>query len=198
MNASSPSGQALNPAVSAGPDVWTGPPVHRNLPAASLVAQAISRGEGRLSVSGAVIVRTGTHTGRSVADKFIVDEQQTTGDIWWGRLNQRLAPERFNILKERVQAYLQGQELFEQDLYVSSDPARRLRVKLISTGAWQALFARNLFIHPSPEELADFKPDFVILHAPHFQARPEIDGVRSSTAIVLSFAQRMIVITGTE
>ena len=117
-------------------------------------------------------MRTGTHTGRSVQDKFIVDEPETTGDIWWGKVNQRLAPEKFTILKGRVQAYLQGQELFVQDLYAGADPARRIRVRLVTTGAWQALFARNMFIRPPREELHDFKPDYVILHAPHFHAQP--------------------------
>ena len=65
-------------------------------------------------------------------------------------------------------------------------------------GAWQTLFARNMFIRPKPEELADFQPDYVILHAPHFQTDPAIDGVRSGTTVALSFEQRVIVIAGTE
>ncbi len=97
-----------------------------------------------------------------------------------------------------MQAYLQGQELFTQDLYAGADPAHRVRVRLVTTGAWQALFARNIFIRPKPEELADFQPDYVILHAPHFQTDPAIDGVRSGTSIALSFEQRVIVIAGTE
>ncbi len=181
-----------------GTGVLAGRPVWRNLPAAALMQQAIQRGEGTFSIDGALIVRTGTRTGRSVEDKFIVDEPETTGDIWWGKINQKLTPEKFTILKGRVQAYLQGQELFVQDLYVSSDPARRVRVRLVSTGAWQALFARNIFIHPSRDELHDFRPDYVILHAPHFHAQPEIDGVHSATSITLSFAQKMIVIAGTQ
>ncbi len=172
--------------------------VHANLAAPALVAEALRRNEGRLSVDGALVVQTGQHTGRSARDKFIVDEPSVTDEIWWGKVNNRLAPERFTILKARVQAYLQGQELFTQDLYAGSDPAHRLRVRLVSTGAWQTLFARNIFIRPMPEELADFQPDYIILHAPHFQADPAIDGVRSGTAVVLSFEQRVIIIAGTE
>ena len=88
----------------------------------------------------------------------------------------------------RVQAYLQGQELFTQDLYAGADPARRVRVRLVTTGAWHALFARNMFIRPPEAELAGFEPDYVILHAPDFHADPDLDGVRSGTAIALSFA----------
>ena len=172
--------------------------VHANLAAAQLVAHAIRRGEGRLSADGALIVRTGVHTGRSVADKFVADEPESTADVWWGKVNQRLPADKFAALSHRVQAYLQGQELFTQDLYAGADPARRVRVRLVSSSAWHALFARNMFIRPPASELPQFVPDYVILHAPHFQADPAIDGVRGSTAIALSFKTRRIVICGTE
>ena len=97
-----------------------------------------------------------------------------------------------------MQAYLQGQELFIQDLYAGADPAHRVRVRLVTTTAWHALFARNMFIRPPAEDMDGFEPDYVILHAPYFQADPDIDGVRTSTAIALSFDQKLIVIAGTE
>jgi len=172
--------------------------VHANLTAPALVAEALRRNEGRLSVDGALVVTTGVHTGRSARDKFVVDEPSSNGDVWWGRINQRLEPDKFAILTARVRAYLQGQELFTQDLYAGADPAHRVRVRMVTTGAWQALFARNIFIRPKPEELDDFQPDYVILHAPHFQTDPAVDGVHSGTSIAVSFEQRVIVIAGTE
>ncbi len=162
------------------------------------MAAAIRRGEGSLSADGALMVQTGVHTGRSAQDKFVVDELSTTADIWWGNVNKKLPPDKFAILTARVQAYLQGQELFTQDLYAGADPAHRIRVRLVTTQAWSALFARNMFIRPAPAELVGFEPDYVILHAPQFQADPAIDGVRSSTSIALSFEKRQIVICGTE
>jgi phosphoenolpyruvate carboxykinase (ATP) len=182
----------------AGTGIHASRPVHINLTAPALVAEAIRRNEGRLSVDGALVVETGVHTGRSAQDKFVVDEPSTTGDMWWGKINQRLAPEKFEVLKARVQAYLQGQELFTQDLYAGADPAHRVRVRMVSTGAWQTLFSRNIFIRPTPEELEHFQPDYIILHAPLFQADPAIDGVRSGTVVALSFEQRVIVIAGSE
>ena len=173
-------------------------PVLANLTAPALIAEALRRDEGRLSEDGALIVATGVHTGRSVQDKFVVDEPETTDQVWWGKVNQRLAPANFAILSGRVRAYHQGQDLFIQDLYAGADPARRVRVRLVTTAAWAALFARNMFIRPPAEDLAGFEPDYTILHAPLFQADPAIDGVRSTTAIALSFAQRQIVIAGTE
>jgi len=187
-----------DPAALAGSGVHPLHPVHANLPVPDLVGHSMRRGEGRLSADGAVMVHTGVHTGRSVQDKFVVDEPATTENVWWGKINQRLAPEKFAILRGRVQAFLQGQTLFTQDLYAGADPAHRVRVRVVTTHAWAALFARNMFIRPPAEELANFKPDYVILHAPKFQADPAIDGVRSGTAIALSFDQRLIVIAGTE
>ena len=181
-----------------GTGVRTATTLHANLTAPALVAHSLRKGEGRLAADGALIVRTGVHTGRSVADKFVADEPETTADVWWGKINQKLPKEKFTQLKSRVQAYLQGQELFTQDLYAGANPAHRIRVRLVTTGAWHALFARNMFIRPKHSDLAGFEPDYVILHAPHFQADPEIDGIRSTTAIALSFAEKTIIIAGTE
>jgi phosphoenolpyruvate carboxykinase (ATP) len=172
--------------------------LHANLTAPQLVAHAIRRGEAKLSEDGALIVRTGVHTGRSVADKFVVDDPDVTQDVWWGKVNQKLDPVHFAALTHRVQAYLQGRDIFTQDLYAGADPAHRIKIRTVSTSAWHTLFARNMFIRPPARDLPGFMPDYVILHAPEFQADPAIDGVRSSTVIALSFTQRRIVIAGTE
>jgi phosphoenolpyruvate carboxykinase (ATP) len=182
----------------AGTGVRVARALHANLAAPALVAHALRKGEGTLSADGAIIVRTGIHTGRSVGDKFVVDEPETSREIWWGKVNQRLSQDKFKLLKSRVQAYLQGRELFTQDLYAGADPAHRIRVRLVTTGAWQALFARNMFIRPPAADLAGFVPDYVILHAPEFEADPQLDGVNSTSAIALSFAERLIVIAGTQ
>src|SRR5580658_600452 len=74
--------------------------VHPNLQAAPLVELALQRGEGKLSADGALVVTTGTHTGRSAKDKFIVDEPETSGDIWWGSVNQKLSQAGFAALAD--------------------------------------------------------------------------------------------------
>ena len=192
----------LSPLRDAAPLAGTGVRVaaelHANLTAPALVAHSLRKGESRLSADGAVIALTGIHTGRSVGDKFVVDEPSTNNDVWWGKVNQRLPHEKYEVLKGRVQAYLQGRELFTQDLYAGADPANRIRVRLVTTGAWHALFARNMFIRPPAEELPGFVPDYVIIHAPYFEADPAIDGVKTSSAIVLSFAEKTILIAGTQ
>ena len=106
-----------------GSGVVPGGPVHANCVASELVAHALRRGEGVLSADGGLVVQTGVHTGRSVADKFSVNDEAVTADMWWRHGNQKLAPASFEMLKARVQAYLQGRELFTQDLFAGADPA---------------------------------------------------------------------------
>ncbi len=182
----------------AGTGVRTSKPVHANLRPPALVAESLRRHEGKLSADGSLMVETGIHTGRSPQDKFVVDEPSVTNEVWWGKVNQRMTPATFASLRGRIQAYLQGQELFTQDLYAGADPDHRVRVRLVTTQAWNALFARNMFIRPPESELDGFVPDYVILHAPLFQTDPQLDNVRSSTTVALSFEQKMILIAGSE
>jgi phosphoenolpyruvate carboxykinase (ATP) len=172
--------------------------VHANLTAAGLIAHAMRRGEGRLSADGAFIGVTGQHTGRSVQDKFVVDDPEVHDQVWWGKINRPMAPANFAKFTGQVRTFLgQQPELFTQDLYAGADPAHRIRVRLVTTNAWHALFARNMFIRPPREELASFKPDYLILHAPEMEADPEAIACRTSTCIALSFAARTICIAGT-
>ncbi len=182
----------------AGTGVTSGNPVHANLTAPLLVQHALARGEGRLSADGAFIAITGVHTGRSVQDKFVVDDAEVTNEIWWGKVNKKMEPAKFQGLAAKVRGWLAERPvLFTQDLYAGADPAHRIRVRLVTTNAWHAMFARNMFIRPPVEDLAGFTPDFTILHAPEYEADPAVDGCRTSTCIALSFAQKTILIAGT-
>ena len=173
-------------------------PVHANLTAPMLVQHALARGEGRLTADGAFLALTGSHTGRSVQDKFVVDDASVTEAIWWGRINQKMEPTKFQGLAAKVRGWLAERPvLFTQDLYAGADPAHRIRVRLVTTNAWHAMFARNMFIRPPVAELAGFEPDFTIVHAPEYEADPAVDGCRSTTCIALSFAHKTILIAGT-
>ena len=189
---------SLNAAAVSGTGVSISRNVYANLHAARLVEMALRREEGSLSADGALVVDTGVHTGRSVQDKFVVDEPETTADIWWGKVNKKMTSAHFDKLASDVRAYLGQQELFTQDLFAGASPEHRVRIRLVTTHAWHALFARNMFIRPSTEDLAGFEPDYVILHAPHFAADAEACDLRSTTAVALSFAKKMVVIAGTE
>lgn len=172
--------------------------VHWNLVQAALVEHAVRRGEGMLAEMGPFVAITSPHTGRSPNDKFVVRDPQTQDDVDWGKVNQPLSEEHFERLLADVRAYLNGlPELFVQDLYCGADPAHRLSVRYVLPNAWHAAFVRNMFIRPDLEQLASFRPNFVVLHAPEFQATPEKHGTRTGTFIVLHLARRMILIGGT-
>ena len=172
--------------------------LHRNLGAPQLYELAIKRGEGLISESGAFVVETGQHTGRSPGDKFVVRHPEYGDKIWWGPVNQPVEPPHFEELFGRVTDYLSAQEtLFVQDCFVNADPRYRLAVRAVGQTAWHSLFARNMFMPASADELADYRPQFTVVHAPLFEAEPQRDGTKTGTFIALDFKKRVVVIGGT-
>ena len=168
-----------------------------NLPTPALYEEAVFRGEGHMASGGPFLVSTGSHTARAAADKFVVRETSTESNIWWGEYNRPFAPEKFNALLARLQAYWQGEELFVQDCWAGADPNYRMPVRIVTERAWHSLFARNMFI--GLEKQDDYKrhvPEFTVLAAPTFKVDPRIDGTRTETAIIINFAQRTAVICG--
>ena len=171
--------------------------LYRNLTPSQLYEHALRRGEGVVTSAGPFSAVTSPHTGRSPNDKFLVQEPDSTGQIWWGKVNQPITPQKFARLKADVEAHLSGQELFVRDVYAGADPAFRLPIRFMTPNAWHALFVYNMFLRPADGELSSFEPEFEVLHAPEFHADPAIHGTRSGTFIIVSFAQRTILIGGT-
>ena len=171
--------------------------VHWTLTTSALVDRIISRKEGLLAQHGAVVVRTGSHTGRSPNDKFIVHEEETGDKIWWGTINRPLGLTCFNHLYMHMRSYFQGRDVFVQDTTAVSHPEYQLPIRVISETAWHSLFTRNLFIKRSVDDLPTHKPEFTIIHAPSFQANPEEDGTNSEAFVVINFQKRLILIGGT-
>ena len=168
-----------------------------NLTAPRLVELAVQRGEGMLVEGGGLVVYTGKYTGRSPKDKFIVREPSSEDRIWWGPVNQPFEPEAYERVRQRLMAFLQDRDIFVQDLFACAEPRYRLAVRVITTTAWQSLFARDLFIRPTPEQLAGHRPEFVVISAPEFKAIPEVDGTRSEVFILVNFARKEVLIGGT-
>lgn len=168
-----------------------------NLNPSELYEQAILNGEATLTDKMALLVHTGKYTGRSPNDKFVVKEPSVENDIDWGKVNQPTTPEVFDNLHKKVVDYLADKKLFVKDLYAGADPKHRLNVRVVSEAAYHGLFAHNMFINPSDEELKSHEPGFTVLAAPNFHADPETDGTRSSTFILCSFEKKMILIGGT-
>ena len=172
--------------------------VYRNPTTAQLYTHALARGEAVLGEHGQLVVDTGRFTGRSPKDKFIVREPSSEGLVWWGEHNKPFDPEHFDLLKIRLQAYLQGRDIFVQDCYVGADPRYRRAVRAYTESAWANIFCDNLFIRPSASDLERFEPNFTIIDAPSFQADPERDGTRSETVILVHLSRQEILIGGTE
>ncbi len=172
--------------------------VYWNLPEAALYEEAIFRGEGRMAAEGPFVVHTGKHTARAAADKYLVREASSEDYIWWGQHNRPFSPENFNTLLTRLQAYLQGRDVFVQDCFGGADPDHRLPVRIVTEQAWHSLFVRTMFLKPSTlDGYRNHVPEFTIIAAPGFNASPLIDSTRSETFIILNLAQRTAIIGGT-
>jgi phosphoenolpyruvate carboxykinase (ATP) len=171
--------------------------VYWNLTTASLYEEAVFRGEGRVAHLGPLVVNTGKHTARAAADKFIVREYATENRVWWGEYNRPFHSERFSTLLARLQGYLQGRDVFVQDLNAGADPDHRMPIRIIAEKAWHSLFARTMFLKiRNADALKRHVPEFTVICAPGFLASPIVDGTRTETFIIIDFAERTAIIGG--
>ena len=172
--------------------------IYWNLPTPALYEEAVRRREGLMAHLGPLVVRTGQYTGRSPRDKYIVRDEVSDRLIWWGEVNQPMEVETYETIRARVMAYLQGRDVFVQEVYVGADPRYRVSLRVITESAWHALFARNMFIRElDPEKLEAFQPDWTLIHVPHFRAIPELDHTRSEVFVVVNLSRKEVLIGGT-
>ena len=172
--------------------------IYRNLPVAILTEKALARGEGTLSNTGALVVKTGKYTGRSANDKFIVDTPAVHDEIAWGKVNRPIDKATYDAIYSKVVAYLQNREIFVFDGFAGADEKYMQRFRIINELASQNLFIHQLLRRPTEEDLVDFKPDYTIIAAPGFKCIPEIDGTRSEAAILVNYEEKMVVICGSQ
>lgn len=172
--------------------------IFHNLTVPELVELSVRRGEGVIADNGALVVRTGERTGRSPSDRYIVDTNDVTKEIWWGKFNIPVPVERFDHLYRRIAEFLSNKDIFVVDAFAGTDPAYRLPVRVITKYAWHSLFAKTLFVRPTPEEAKNFQPVFTVINTgDQLQLDPEKDGFGSSAAVVINFQKKMILIAGT-
>ncbi|HEA20996.1 hypothetical protein LCGC14_0869730 [marine sediment metagenome] len=171
--------------------------IHYQLSASELHAITLEKKMGKEVSSGALAVNTGEFTGRSPQDRFIVKDAITTDNVWWGNINIPFEPSKFDALHEKVIDYLNTKELYVRDCYACADHNYRMDIRVINEYPWSNLFAYNMFIRPTNEELKHFEPEWTVINAPGFKADPNVDGTRQHNFAILNFTRKMVLIGGT-
>ncbi|MCY4335613.1 MAG: phosphoenolpyruvate carboxykinase [Litoreibacter sp.] len=171
--------------------------VYYNYLEPALIESALKAGEGTLGKGGAFLVTTGTHTGRSPKDKFVVQTDNVKDNIWWDN-NAPMTTEGFDALYADMLAHMKGKDYYVQDLFGGADPSQRLDVRVVTELAWHGLFIRHMLRRPEARELESFVPEFTIINCPSFKADPAKHGCRSETVIAMNFDKKLILIGGTE
>lgn len=169
--------------------------VHHNNNLVELIEFAVRRAEGRLASTGAFVVETGAHTGRSPNDKFTVRDTTTESTLWWDN-NKAITPVQFEALLADFKAHARTRDLFVQDLFAGADQSARLNTRVFCEYAWHAGFIRNMLRRPDKADLAGFKPEFTVVNLPSFRADPARHGARTETIIACDFTRRLVLIGG--
>ncbi len=169
-----------------------------NLSVPALYECAIRTEGQKIASNGALIAMTGSRTGRSPKDKWVVEESSSKAQIWWGAINQPMSEEIYDRLFRRVADYLSGKELYVLDAWAGDHPQYRLALRVVNELAWQNLFARQLFLRTTPEEQKGHQPEWRIFCAPHFKADPQKDGTKSEVAVCIHFGRKQVLIVGTQ
>ena len=162
--------------------------VHYQLSPKELHDLTIEKDMGKEASSGALAVNTGEFTGRSPMDRFIVKDDITADKIWWGDINIPFESEQFDKLYDKVIAYVNEKELFVRDCYACADDAYKLNIRVINEYPWSNMFAYNMFLRPTDEELKEFEPEWTVINAPGFVANAEIDGTRQHNFAILNYS----------
>ena len=189
-----------NPAsktISLGPYGINASKINYQLTAQELHQETLTKGQGKEANTGAIAINTGEFTGRSPKDRFIVKDEITENKVWWGTINIPFDPDKFDALYKRVTQYLDNKEVFVRDSYACADPNYKLNIRVINEYPWSNMFAYNMFLRPTEEELESFDPEWVIVNAPGFMADVDRDGTRQHNFAILNFTKKIALIGGT-
>jgi phosphoenolpyruvate carboxykinase (ATP) len=171
--------------------------IHYQLSPDELVQDTLRIGEGVLNDTGALVIKTGEFTGRSPKDKFIVKDEITEKTIHWNDFNIAIEPKYFDVIFKEIMNYLDRRnEIWVRDCYACADPRYRLNIRVINEKPWNNLFAYNMFLRPTEEELENFTPDWQVIAAPGLKLDAKKCGTRQHNAAIVSFKHKMILIAG--
>ncbi len=172
--------------------------IYYQLPPEELIKQAVAKGEGVLSDTGALVIDTGEFTGRSPKDRFIIKDKITASTIDWNEFNLPIDEKYFDLLYKKMMDYLTDKKIWIRDCYACAHPDYRINIRVINENPCTNLFAYNMFLRPKEEELNDIKIDWHLIQVPHFYANPSIDGVRQKNFVLINFTKKIILIGGTQ
>ncbi len=170
---------------------------HWNLSPKKLAEISLKNGQAQLTSQDAITINTGKFTGRSPMDRFIVKDKITNNTVWWGDTNLPFDDEKFNSLHQKVLNYLSNKEIYVRDAYACADNKYKLNIRVVNEYAFSNLFAYNMFLRPSDEEINKFSHEWLILNAPGFLADSNQDGTRQENFAILNFTKKIILIGGT-
>jgi phosphoenolpyruvate carboxykinase (ATP) len=166
-----------------------------HLSSEELIEEAVKNNEGVIASNGAFSTSTGERTGRSPNDRFIVQESTTSDLIDWGDINKPFESDKFDLLWDKVDAYLSNKNRYTSNLHVGSHEDHYLPIKVTTETAWHGLFARLIFVVPDQFNASN-KQEWEILSAANYECIPEEDGTNSEGCVIINFAKRKVILAG--
>ena len=157
----------------------------------------IVREQGIIADNGALAINTGTFTGRSPLDRFIVKDDITADTVDWNKINMPFSAAGFDQLYDKITDYFAGREIFVRDAFACADTKYRLPVRVVNEYPWSNMFVYNMFLRPTAEEFQSFTPEWTVINAPGFLADPEVDGTRQSNFAIINFTRKCVIVGGT-
>lgn len=170
---------------------------HYQLTPEELQEISLSKGLGARTKNGTLAINTGTFTGRSPKDRFIVKDKITKDTVWWGDINLPYEEKAFDKLYTKMVSYLSQKVLYVRDAYACADDKYQINIRFVTDYPWSNQFVYNMFIEPKEEELEYFDAEWTVINAPEFMAQPEIDGTRQHNFSIINFTKKIILIGGT-
>ena len=171
--------------------------IHYQLSSDELHQKTLEKNQGKESSTGALAVVTGEFRGRSPEDRFIVKDDITKDEVWWSDINLPFDAQKFDALYDKVVNYLSGKEIFVRDAFVCADENYKLGIRVVNEYPWSNLFVYNMFLRPTESDLSGFSPEWTVINAPGFMAKPFQDGTRQHNFAILNFKRKIALVGGT-
>ena len=169
--------------------------IQHELSKKELISIAIDNNEGVIAKNGALTTETGSRTGRSPNDRFIVKEETTENSIDWGEINKPFDEDKFEPLWNKVKNYLDSKDTYVSKVHVGSHEDHYLPIKVRTETAWHGLFSKLIFVDPNVYNPGG-KDEWQILSAANYECDPDLDGTYSEGCVIINFAEKKVLLAG--